>query len=81
MWVHADHAVIDFSCSFRGVHERIKPKCPKTRRTNLDIVKSALAKGLRRLVVRTRKVRMNWWTGNVAAEETVTTVEPTDARH
>ena len=47
----------------------------------LDIVKGALAKGLHRLVVRTRKVRMNWWTGNVAAEETVTTVEPTDARH
>jgi hypothetical protein len=47
----------------------------------LDIVKGALARGLHRLVVRTRKVRVNWWTGNVAAEETVTTVEPTDARH
>jgi hypothetical protein len=47
----------------------------------LDTIKSALAKGLHRMVVRTRKVRLNWWTGNVAAEETVTTVEPTDARH
>lgn len=47
----------------------------------LDAIRSALARGLHRLVVRTRKVRLNWWTGNVAAEETVTTVEPTDARH
>jgi hypothetical protein len=47
----------------------------------LDIIKGALAKGLHRLVVRTRKVKLNWWTGSVAAEETVTTVEPTDARH
>jgi hypothetical protein len=31
--------------------------------------------------VRTRKIRMNFWTGSVAAEETVTTVEPSDARH
>jgi hypothetical protein len=46
-----------------------------------DAIRSALATGLHRLVVRTRKVRLNWWTGNVAAEETVTTVEPTDARH
>ncbi|MGY3413064.1 hypothetical protein ACVWZV_009230 [Bradyrhizobium sp. GM5.1] len=27
------------------------------------------------------KVKLNWWSGHVAAEETVTTVEPTDARH
>jgi hypothetical protein len=47
----------------------------------LDAIRSALATGLYRLVVRTRKVRLNWWTGHVAAEETVTTVEPTDARH
>jgi hypothetical protein len=44
-------------------------------------MRAALATGLHRLVVRTRKVRMNWWAGNVAVEETVTTVEPTDARH
>jgi DNA invertase Pin-like site-specific DNA recombinase len=30
---------------------------------------------------RTRKIRLNWWTGSVGAEETVTTVEPSDARH
>jgi hypothetical protein len=47
----------------------------------LDNVRAALTSGFHRLVVRTRKIRMNWWTGNVAAEETVTTVEPTDARH
>lgn len=46
----------------------------------LDIP-SALATGLHRLVIRTRKVRLNWWSGNVALEESVTTVEPTDARH
>lgn len=47
----------------------------------LDIVKGAMAKGLHRLVVRTRKMKLNWWSGNVAVEETVTTVEPTNARH
>jgi hypothetical protein len=46
----------------------------------LDI-RTALATGLHRLVIRTRKVRLNWWSGNVAVEESVTTVEPTDARH
>jgi len=46
----------------------------------LDI-RAALTSGLHRLVVRTRKVRMNWWAGSVAVEETVTTVEPTNARH
>jgi hypothetical protein len=53
----------------------------KTDVQKLDILKGALASGLHRLVVRTRKIKLNWWTGNVAAEETVTTVEPTDARH
>jgi hypothetical protein len=43
------------------------------------MMKGALAKGLRRLVI--RKIRLNWWTGSLAAEETVTTPEPTDARH
>jgi hypothetical protein len=46
---------------------------------SLDMVKGALAKGWRRLVI--RKIRLNWWTGSLAAEETVTTPEPTDARH
>jgi hypothetical protein len=47
----------------------------------LDAIRGALANGLHRMVVRTRKIKLNWWTGSVAAEETVTTVEPTDARH
>ena len=46
----------------------------------LDI-RAALATGLHPLVIRTRKVRLNWWIGHVAVEESVTTVEPTDARH
>jgi hypothetical protein len=40
-----------------------------------------LAKGLHRLVARTGKIKLNWWFGSVAAEETVTTLEPSDARH
>ncbi|MCK1440461.1 hypothetical protein [Bradyrhizobium sp. 15] len=47
----------------------------------LDAVRTAMATGLHRLVVRTRKVKLNWWSGHVAAEETITTVEPTDARY
>lgn len=42
----------------------------------LDNIRATLSKGMHRLVVRTRKIRLNWWTGSVAAEETVTTVEP-----
>ena len=48
---------------------------------NLDNIRGVLARGLHRLVVRTRKIKMNWWTGSIAAEETVTTVEPSNARH
>jgi hypothetical protein len=47
----------------------------------LDSIRAALSKDLHRMVVRTRKIKLNWWTGSVAAEETITTVEPTDARH
>lgn len=47
----------------------------------LDVIRKAMATGLYRLVVRTRKVKLNWWSGHGATEETVTTVEPTDARH
>lgn len=46
----------------------------------LDVL-AALATGLHRLVIRTRKIRLNWWSGNLAVEESVTTVEPTNARH
>jgi hypothetical protein len=47
---------------------------------SLDIIRGVLAKSFHRVIVRTRKFRMNWWTGAVAGEETVTTVEPSDAR-
>ena len=47
----------------------------------LDNIGATLSKGLHRLVVRTRKIKLNWWTGSVAAEETITTVEPSDGRH
>ncbi|WP_276573745.1 hypothetical protein [Bradyrhizobium sp. BRP19] len=40
-----------------------------------------MARGLHRLVVRTRKMKLNWWSGHVAVEETVTTMDPTNARH
>jgi hypothetical protein len=48
---------------------------------SLDHIRGVLSEGLHRLVVRTRKIKLNWWTGSVAAEETITTVEPSDARH
>ena len=44
----------------------------------LDTIESSK---LMRFVQRTRKVAMNIWTGSFAAEETVTTVEPSNARH
>jgi hypothetical protein len=47
----------------------------------LDAIRIALSAGYNRLVVRTRRIKLNWWSGNVTAEETITTVEPTDARH
>jgi hypothetical protein len=48
---------------------------------SLDNIRGVFTKGFHRMVVRTRKIRLNFWTGSVAAEETVTTVEPSDARH
>jgi hypothetical protein len=48
---------------------------------SLDYIQGVLSKGFHRLVVRTRKIKLNWWTGSVAAEETVTIVEHPDARH
>jgi hypothetical protein len=46
----------------------------------LDVIRGAVSKGLR-AVIRTRKFNLNWWKGSVAAEETITTVESSDARH
>jgi hypothetical protein len=48
---------------------------------SLDMIRGVLAKGVHRLIVRTRKFRINFWTGSIAGEETVTTVERSDARH
>jgi hypothetical protein len=45
------------------------------------MIRGVLAKGVHRLIVRTRKFRINFWTGSIAGEETVTTVERSDARH
>jgi hypothetical protein len=72
---------LGFSCSFRGLHARIKPNVQQLDVQSLDMMKGALAKGLHRLVVRTRKIRLSGWTGSLAVEETITTLEPTDARH
>jgi hypothetical protein len=72
---------LGFSCSFRGLHARIKPNVQQLDVQSLDMMKGALAKGLHRLVGRIRKIRLSGWTGSLAAEETVTTPEPTDARH
>lgn len=44
----------------------------------LDIIETSK---VMRFVQRTRKFAMNIWTGSFAAEETVTTVEPSNARH
>jgi hypothetical protein len=47
----------------------------------LDAIRTALSTGLHRLVIRTRKATGSLWTGKVAVEETVITVELSDARH
>jgi hypothetical protein len=47
----------------------------------LDTIRGTLAEGVHRFIVRTRKFRLNFWTGSVAGEETITTVERSDARH
>jgi hypothetical protein len=47
----------------------------------LDVIKATLAHGLSRLTIRRRWVRLNIWSGSFTADETLTTVEPTDARH
>jgi hypothetical protein len=46
----------------------------------LDIFHKALAHGLYRLKTIRRSIKFDFWRGSLAAEETVTTVEPTDAR-
>jgi hypothetical protein len=48
---------------------------------SLDTIEGVLRKGIQRLIVRTRKFKINFWTGSIAGEESVTTVERFDARH
>jgi hypothetical protein len=45
----------------------------------LDTIRTAL--GLNRLRSRRRSIKFDFWRGSLVAEETVTTVEPNDARH
>jgi hypothetical protein len=77
VWV-AKSVFLQVSEAFMSESNRNVQKCDVQ---TLDFIRKAMAGGLHRLVVRTRKVKLNWWSGQVAAEETVTTVEPTDARH
>jgi hypothetical protein len=46
----------------------------------LDMIRSAIALGLKKLSIRKRTIKMNFWTGSFTADETVTTVEPNDDR-
>jgi hypothetical protein len=47
----------------------------------LDLLRSGMMKGLKRLSVRQRCVRFNFWRGLLEASETVTTAEePNDCR-
>jgi hypothetical protein len=47
---------------------------------HLDAIRTALTRGLNRLRIRHRFVKFDFWRGSLVAEETVTTVEPNDAR-
>jgi hypothetical protein len=47
----------------------------------LDIIRSAVSQGLKRLSIRRRSVKLDFWRGSFAADETVTTVEPSDVGH
>jgi hypothetical protein len=47
----------------------------------LDIFRNVVARGLYRLRIRRRSIKFDFWRGSLAAEETETTVEPTDDRH
>ena len=47
----------------------------------LDTIRTALTQSLNRLRIRRRSIKFDFWRGSLDAEETVTTVEPNDARH
>jgi hypothetical protein len=46
----------------------------------LDTIHTALTQGLNRLRIRRRSVKLDFWRGSLVAEESVTTIEPNDAR-
>ena len=47
----------------------------------LDIFRAAITQGFYRLKTVRRSLRVDFWRGSFVAEETETTVEPTDARN
>ncbi len=46
----------------------------------LDTIRTALTQGLNRLRIRRRSVKFEFWRGSLVVDETITTVEPNDAR-
>jgi hypothetical protein len=60
---------------------KIEPNVQKLDVQPLDIVRAAVTRGLRRLQIRKRLFKLDFWRGTIVAEETVTTVEPTDDRN
>jgi hypothetical protein len=47
----------------------------------LDMIRSAITRGMKKLSIRHRSIKLNFWSGSFTADETVTTVEPHDAGH
>jgi hypothetical protein len=47
----------------------------------LDMIRIAIAQGLKKLSIRKRTIKLNFWTGSFTADETITTLEPNDDRH
>jgi len=45
------------------------------------MIRSAIAHGLKKLSIRKRTIKLNFWTGSFTADETVTTLEPNDVGH
>lgn len=48
---------------------------------SLDNARKAIARGLSRLNIRRRSIRLDFWRGSLVAEETATIVEPHNDRH
>jgi hypothetical protein len=47
----------------------------------LDMIRGAIAQGWKKLSIRQRSIKLNFWRGSFTADETLTTVEPNDDRH